>query len=346
MQTLPKHFKIKKNVSLKKYNTFGLDVKAKAFLSIYSTLQLQKLLAHYNGEIFILGGGSNLLLTQDMEQLVLHNQIKGKELCRRFRKCVYLRAGGGENWHRFVLWTIQQGFGGLENLSLIPGSVGAAPIQNIGAYGVELKDVFHSLKAVHLATGKIHTFRKKDCLFDYRNSIFKQKLKGEYFITEVTFKLSTIPKVNISYGTIRQVLAARNIKNPSIKEVSNAIIYIRTQKLPDPAKLGNAGSFFKNPIVSQRKLKQLQKSHPDIPFYPLSDKEVKLPAAWLIEQCGWKGKKIGQTGCHQNQALVIVNYGNAKGKDIWKHAQRVMDSVKKQFGILLSPEVNVLPFIK
>jgi UDP-N-acetylmuramate dehydrogenase len=266
----------------------------------------------------------------------------GQELSRRFSKSVYVRAGGGENWHDFVLWTIQNGWGGLENLSLIPGTVGAAPIQNIGAYGVELRDVFHQLKALDLQTGKLKTFRHKDCQFGYRDSIFKRELRGRYFITEVTFKLSLFPKLNISYGAIRQELAAKNITNPGIRDVSNAVIAIRSSKLPDPAKIGNSGSFFKNPEFSNRVFTKIQKLYPDMPFYPVSEERTKIPAGWLIEQCGWKGKRVGETGCHKDQALVLVNYGKASGLEVWQHAVRVMESVKERFGISLEPEVNVM----
>ncbi|MFK7810125.1 MAG: UDP-N-acetylmuramate dehydrogenase [Saprospiraceae bacterium] len=339
---LPPNFQIKKNQALKKYNTFGLNVKAKAFLPIYSTIQLQKLLNAYTGPLFILGGGSNMLLTKDIEALVLHNQIMGQEISRSFKHSVYVRAGGGENWHEFVLWTISQGLGGIENLSLIPGTVGASPIQNIGAYGVELKDVFHQLKAVDLKTGELKTFRHKDCNFGYRDSIFKRKLKGKYFITEVIFKLSLKPKVNISYGAIQQVLKDEKIKNPTIADVSKAVIQIRSSKLPDPKKIGNSGSFFKNPEVSNKVFTKIQKQYPKMPFYDLPNGKVKIPAGWLIEKCGWKGKRVGETGCHKNQALVLVNYGKAKGKDIWAHAERVMADVEKQFGIRLEAEVNVI----
>lgn len=342
LKELSKTFDLKFNHSLKKYNTFGMAVKAKAFLSIYSTIQLQKLLEQYKKPLFVLGGGSNLLLTKDIDALVIHNQIMGQEISRRFTKSVYVRAGGGENWHQFVLWTIEQGLGGLENLSLIPGTVGASPIQNIGAYGVELKDVFHQLKAVDLKTGTPKIFRHKDCKFGYRDSIFKKALKDRYLITEVIFKLSLAPKVNVSYGAIRQILADKKIETPSVKDVSDAVIQIRSSKLPDPSKIGNSGSFFKNPEVSNHLFKKIQKEYPNMPFYPLANNKTKIPAGWLIEQCGWKGKRVGDTGCHKDQALVLVNYGKAKGKDIWKHAERVMDSVEEQFGIQLTPEVNVL----
>ncbi len=337
---LPPNFNIKVNHSLRKHNTFGMNVKAKAFLGIYSTIQLQKLLSVYKGPFFILGGGSNLLLTKDMEALVLHNQIMGQEISRRFKKSVYVRAGGGENWHDFVLWTIAQKLGGLENLSLIPGTVGASPIQNIGAYGVELKDVFHQLKAIDLKTGELKTFRHKDCKFGYRDSVFKRKLKGRYFITEVIFKLSLAPKVKISYGAIRKVLEDKGIENPGITDVSEAVIAIRSSKLPDPAKIGNSGSFFKNPEVSNRLFKKIQKDNPEMPFYPLANNKTKIPAGWLIEKCGWKGKRVGETGCHKNQALVLVNYGKATGQEIWNHAERVMASVEERFGIRLEAEVN------
>ena len=276
-----------------------------------------------------------------MDGLLLKNEIKGKEIIRRFKKSVYVKVGGGENWHAFVLWCIGQGLGGIENLSLIPGTVGASPIQNIGAYGVELQDVFHQLEAIELATGKTKIFKKKDCHFGYRNSVFKQRIKGKYCITYVWFKLSTEHQINLAYGAIRDTLASAKIKKPSIRDISNAVIKIRSSKLPDPAKLGNSGSFFKNPEISKRAFNTLQKQFPHIVFYDLPNGKVKVPAGWLIEQCGWKGKKVGNTGAHAKQALVLVNYGNAKGTEIFRLAQKIQKSVKEKFNIQLEMEVNV-----
>ncbi|HFB99818.1 MAG TPA: UDP-N-acetylmuramate dehydrogenase [Phaeodactylibacter sp.] len=333
---------IQKNKSLQSLNTFGIEAKAESFVEVHSVKELQGVLKENNASIFVLGGGSNLLLTKDIKGLVIHNNIKGRKIEREFKHVAYVSAGGGENWHQFVLWTIEKGLGGIENLSLIPGRVGASPIQNIGAYGVELKDVFHRLEAVELATGELRVFRKKDCAFGYRESIFKKKYKGKFCITKVVLKLSKRPKINLTYGAIAQTLALQNIKNPTIKEVSNAVIQIRSSKLPDPAELGNSGSFFKNPEISKRQFRSLQKAFPHIVFYPLKNEKIKIPAGWLIEQCGWKGKRIGNTGCHAQQALVLVNYGNATGKEIQTLALKIMDSVKTKFGIELKMEVNVV----
>jgi UDP-N-acetylmuramate dehydrogenase len=331
-----------KGKSLQPFNTFGIDVKAESFVDVQSVEMLKNVLLENKKPIFILGGGSNLLLTKNVKGLVIHNSILGKKVERDFPKSVYVSAGGGENWHQFVLWTIKKGLGGIENLSLIPGRVGASPIQNIGAYGVELKDVFHKLEAVELATGKVHIFRKKDCHFGYRESVFKKKLKGKFCIIKVYFKLSKYPKLNLNYGAIKQTLEAKKIKNPTIKDVSKAVIEIRSSKLPDPTELGNSGSFFKNPEISKRQFKQLQKSFPHIVFYPLENGKIKIPAGWLIEQCGWKGKRVGNTGSHAKQALVLVNYGNAKGKEVYRLAVKIIASVEKKFGIKLTAEVNVL----
>lgn len=330
------------NKSLQSLNTFGIDTKAESFVEVRSVDELQNVLSKNRKTIFILGGGSNLLLTQKVKGLVIHNSIFGKKVERDFPKSIYVSAGGGENWHQFVLWCIKRGWGGIENLSLIPGRVGASPIQNIGAYGVELKDVFHKLEAVELATGDIHTFRKKDCQFGYRESIFKKKLKDKYCIIKVYFKLSKNPKLNLNYGSIKQSLEAKKIKNPTIKDVSQVVIEIRSTKLPDPIELGNSGSFFKNPEISKRQFKLVQKSYPHIVFYHLENDKIKIPAGWLIEQCGWKGRRVGNTGSHAKQALVLVNYGNATGKEILRLSIKIINSVEKKFGIKLKLEVNVL----
>ncbi|MFT5168781.1 MAG: UDP-N-acetylmuramate dehydrogenase [Saprospiraceae bacterium] len=333
---------IQKNHSLQPFNTFGLDAKAKLFAKVSTTEALSSFLKTNKSPLFILGGGSNILLSKDINALVLKNEIKGIEMIRDYKNCAHVAVGGGENWHRFVLWAISKKLGGIENLSLIPGTVGAAPIQNIGAYGVELKDVFVKLEAIHLATGKKETFYKKDCHFGYRDSIFKRSLKGKVFISKVVFRLSKTPKTNTSYGDIQAVLKERNITLPSIKHISDAVIQIRSSKLPDPAVLGNAGSFFKNPEISAHIFKNLQLHFPKIVYYNLPDGKVKIPAGWLIEHCGWKGKKIGNTGSHAQQALVIVNYGGATGEEIKAHAERVIASVKDTFGIKLKAEVNIV----
>lgn len=335
---------ITQNTSLKQYNTFGIDAKTSQFAIIDSLATLQTVLKHKIKPIMILGGGSNLLLTKDFEGLILLNRIMGKSIERRFKNSVYVGIGGGENWHEFVLWAIKNKLGGVENLSLIPGTVGAAPIQNIGAYGVELKDVFVKLQAVDLKTGLVKTFKATDVNFGYRDSIFKRKYKGRYFIIKVWLKLS-LPhahKINTSYGAIKTILSERKIKSPGIKEISDAVVAIRSSKLPDPKELGNSGSFFKNPEISKTKFKKLVAAYPKVPHYPLDSGRIKVPAGWLIEQCGWKGKKVGNTGAHAKQALVLVNYGKATGKEIEQLAYKIIDSVDQKFGIRLTPEVNIV----
>ena len=335
---------IKKNISLQPFNTFGIDVKAESFLEAQSEQDLSFFFSINKKPVFILGGGSNLLLTKNVKSIVIKNNIKGRKVAREFQHSVYVSIGGGENWHQLVLWCIKKGFGGIENLSLIPGTVGAAPIQNIGAYGVELKDVFHKLEAIEIATGKKSIFKKKDCAFGYRDSIFKKKLKGKYCITRVWLKLSKPSRhqLKMSYGAIRQTLEQKKIKNPTIKDISKAVIEIRSSKLPDPKVLGNSGSFFKNPEITQRQFNSLQKKFPNIVFYPLDNGKVKVPAGWLIEHCGWKGKRVGNTGSHAKQALVLVNYGGATGAEVKKLAFKIIDSVHQRFGIQLSAEVNIL----
>jgi UDP-N-acetylmuramate dehydrogenase len=339
--------KIEAQQSLRKYNTFGLDVTAEQLVRVcpdhYRDLsELKKFLRGNDQPLFVLGGGSNMLLTKDVKGVVLKNEIKGIEVIQEFQNSVHLAIGGGENWHQVVLWAIRNNYGGIENLSLIPGTVGAAPIQNIGAYGVELHDVFVRLQAIDLQNGISKTYFHKDCKFGYRDSIFKRALKGKVIITKVVLRLSKAPhKINTSYGAIQSILAERGVQNPTIKAVSDAVIAIRSSKLPDPAVLGNAGSFFKNPEVSQTKFKQLKIQFPNIVAYPLESGKYKIPAGWLIEQCGWKGKRIGNTGSHAQQALVIVNYGGATGTEIKAHAKRVIESVEERFGIRLTPEVNI-----
>ncbi|NER18389.1 UDP-N-acetylmuramate dehydrogenase [Spongiivirga citrea] len=335
---------IQQNISLKNYNTFGIDVLAKHFVSAQSVDELQEVLklTDYSDK-FILGGGSNMLLTKDIDALVVHIDIKGKDIVKQDANHIEVQCMAGENWHEFVLWCIDHDLGGLENMSLIPGNVGTAPIQNIGAYGVELKDTFVSCDAIEVSTGKIKTFTKEDCGFDYRNSVFKNELKGKHIIISVNFKLTTSNhKIKTSYGAIKTELAENGIVNPSIKEVSDAVIAIRQSKLPDPKELGNSGSFFKNPIVSKEEFDAFYKSNPNAPHYIVSDTEVKIPAGWLIEQAGFKGKRFGDAGVHKNQALVLVNYDNASGTEIWELAVQIQKTVKEQFGILIEPEVNVI----
>ncbi|MBC9796092.1 UDP-N-acetylmuramate dehydrogenase [Sinomicrobium sp. FJxs] len=339
-----KRLNIQHDISLKKHNTFGIDVKARHFTSVSATEELRDILRQPGyPDKFILGGGSNILFTGDVEALVIHMNIKGITVTQEGEDHVFIRAGAGENWHEFVLWTLEKGYGGLENLSLIPGNVGTAPIQNIGAYGVELKDVFSSCEAVEIASGETKSFHLQDCRFGYRNSIFKQEAKGKYIITSVTFKLTKRKHhIHIDYGAIRSRLAEQGIETPSIRDISEAVISIRRSKLPDPAEIGNSGSFFKNPVIPAEDFEKLKNRYPEIPHYPVSEKHVKVPAGWLIEQCGFKGRRFGDAGVHTKQALVLVNYGNATGKEIWKLAQDIRETVSEKFGISIHPEVNVL----
>ncbi len=337
---------IHENYSLRACNTFGIDAKAARFCAVASVVDIWTAIKQNTDKlpVFILGGGSNLLLRHDLPYLVLKNEIKGIKIVEENDETALVAAGGGENWHDFVLWCIAHNLGGVENLSLIPGTVGAAPIQNIGAYGVELKDVFERLDATHLGTGGIGTFDAYICDFGYRDSIFKRGLKGKYAITRVYFRLQKTHKLNLSYGAIAQTLEAKGIKKPTIKDVSDAVIEIRSSKLPDPTEIGNSGSFFKNPELSKTDFEAVETNFPDIVHYNLPNGNVKVPAGWLIEQCGWKGKRVGNTGAYKNQALVLVNYGNASGAEVWSLAEEIAQSVADKFGIRIVPEVNVLPY--
>lgn len=330
--------KIIKNQSLKKFNTFGLESVAAEFEEIVNISDLE-IAANYDLPIKILGGGSNILLTGDIEAVVIKNSLKGIYILEEDSEYVYIKAAGGENWHEFVLWCIERNFAGVENLSLIPGTVGAAPIQNIGAYGVELKDVFYELEAVELSSGLTKTFSWSDCRFGYRDSIFKQELKGLYFICSVTFRLSKQPIYKISYGDIQNIIGDRPL---SIKIISDAVIQIRSSKLPDPKIIGNAGSFFKNPVIAISLFQSLIEKHPSLPSYPTDiENNVKIPAGWLIEQAGWKGRRIGNIGVHEKQALVLVNYGNGKGSEIWQLAKDIQADIFSKFAVNIEPEVNV-----
>lgn len=334
---------IEQNISLKPYNTFGLDVQAKLMARVNSISALQEVLSDAklkSEERFILGGGSNILLTRNVDGLVIKNEIDGIEVIEEAPDHFLVRSGAGVVWHQLVMHCIQNGYAGIENLSLIPGNVGAAPMQNIGAYGVELKDVFHSLEAVEMASGNVEVFSASDCQFGYRESVFKRKLKGRFIISSVTLKLSKEANVNTSYGAIEQEIERLGISSPTIKDVSQAVINIRQSKLPDPKELGNSGSFFKNPVVPTSKYEELKANHPNIPGYPAGE-NTKLAAGWLIEQCGWKGKVVGNTGSHAKQALVLVNYGNATGVEIFGLSERIMQSVYDTFGVQLEREVNV-----
>ncbi len=334
---------LEENYNLQALNTFGIAANARYFAEAHSEADLRKAFQLQIQPMLILGGGSNLLLTQDFEGLVIKNAIPGKTIIEETDTQAMVRVGAGENWHQFVLWCLDQDLGGVENLSLIPGTVGAAPIQNIGAYGVELKDVFHHLEAMEVATGNMRTFSHAECRFGYRDSVFKNELKGKYCITQVYLKLTKLAhQINTSYGAIRETLATHGVTDPTIRDISNAVIDIRSSKLPDPAKIGNSGSFFKNPEIPAEQFAKLQQRFPHIISFPGSNGKIKVPAGWLIEQCGWRGTRRGDAGCYEKQALVLVNYGNASGEEIWRLAQDIVASVQDTFGITLSPEVNII----
>ena len=335
---------VQENISLKSYNTFGIDAKAKYFCEINSAEDLAEALRLEDyPDKFILSGGSNMLITKDIKALVLHINIKGITILEEDENHVLLKVMAGENWHQMVLWTLEHNYGGLENMSLIPGNTGTAPIQNIGAYGVELKDTFESCDAMEIATQQIRTFTKEDCQFGYRDSYFKNEGKGKYVITSANLRLSNNNHtLNTSYGAIEAQLEKDSITHPTIKDISNAVIAIRQNKLPDPAELGNSGSFFKNPVVSKSEFEEFSKIHPEAPYYKVSEGYYKIPAGWLIEQSGYKGKRFGDAGVHKNQALVLVNYGKGKGADIRTLAFKIQASVSDRFGIELTPEVNMI----
>jgi UDP-N-acetylmuramate dehydrogenase len=330
--------------SLKNLNTFGIDEQAKGFALFSSVEELEQVLAENNAllPLVFLGGGSNILLTKPVNALVLKNAVKGIEVVNETSDYLDIKAGAGEIWHEFVAYTVANGWGGIENLSLIPGSVGASPMQNIGAYGVEIKDVFVSLEAYELATGKIEVFSNAACEFGYRESVFKRNLKGKYVILSVTYRLQKNPQFRTSYGAIQSELEVMGINELSVAAISKAVIAIRQSKLPNPEVLGNAGSFFKNPVVTHEKAMDLLNSFPDLPHYVQTDGSEKLAAGWLIEKAGLKGKRIGQCGVHDKQALVLVNYGGATGKEIYALSQLVLDTVLEKFGVQLEREVNIL----
>lgn len=334
---------IQENFPLKPYNTFGIQASAQYFSSFTNVEQLTELKTQYSRlPTLILGGGSNLLFTHNFEGIVMKNDVKGIEKIKEDNDHVYVRVGAGENWHQFVMYCIQNNWAGVENLSLIPGNVGASPMQNIGAYGVEIREVFHELKAFHLQEKSNYNFTLKDCAFGYRDSVFKQKYKDQFAILQVTFRLNKKPVFNTSYGAIEQELEKMGIKELSIAAISQAVINIRSSKLPDPVVIGNAGSFFKNPVVPNEKFEKLKQSFPNIAAYPNPDGSVKLAAGWLIEQCGWKGFRRGDAGVHEKQALVLVNYGNATGKEIYDLSTEILESVINKFGVQLEREVNII----
>lgn len=334
-----------KNHSLKSYNTFGLDVSAKYFVEANSSEEIINALdfaKENNLQIMLLNGGSNMLLTHDFDGLVLKLNLKGIEIVSENEDFVEVKVNSGENWHGFVQWTLQNDFGGIENLSLIPGNCGTAPIQNIGAYGVEIKDVMTQLSALHIATREVKIFTNEECKFGYRESVFKNEFKGQFILLDVTFKLTKKNHIlHTSYGAIQSELEELKIHNPTIQDVSRAIINIRQTKLPDPKEIGNSGSFFKNPLISKSKFEELQKRFPNISGY-ISGDEVKVAAGWLIENAGWKGKRFGDAGVHQKQALVLVNYGNATGQEVYDLSQRIVDDIWEKYGIQLEREVNII----
>ncbi len=336
--------KIHTNFSLKNYNTFGIEAKAQQFVAVTSVAELISVLKqHQDEKKFILGGGSNMLLTQDIDALVIHVDLKGKKVLQENEDYVWVECQAGENWHEFVLWTLAQNYGGLENMSLIPGNVGTTPVQNIGAYGAEIKDTMTSCEAIKIDTFETKNFSNADCHFGYRESIFKQDVKDQYIITSVVFQLSKRNhKINTAYGDIQSELAKKGIENPTIQDVSNAVIAIRQSKLPDPKVLGNSGSFFKNPILLKSDFEKIHVQFPDMKYYDVSETEVKVPAGWLIEQAGFKGKRFGDAGIHKNQALVLVNYGNATGQEILAVSKDVQKTIYEKFGIQIEAEVNVI----
>lgn len=337
---------IQQNIPLRQYNTLGIDVLASYFAKFNSVDALSDILSknpNMGKPPLVLGGGSNVLFTQNPDRLVVKNDIKGIAIVKEDGDYVYVKAGAGENWHQFVLYCLQHNLAGVENLSLIPGCVGASPMQNIGAYGVEIKEVFEQLEAYHLQDKQIHTFSLNDCEFGYRESVFKRKYRDQYVILNVTYRLSKTPHFNTSYGAIEQELEKMGISNLTIQAVSQAVINIRSSKLPDPAKIGNAGSFFKNPSVSLEQFTSLKEAYPAIVGYSNPDGTVKLAAGWLIEQSGLKGYRRGDAGVHEKQALVLVNYGHATGQEIYDLSTTVMHTVKEKFGVELEREVNIIP---
>lgn len=333
------------NKSLKSLNTFAIDAKSRYYAEFHSVDELRDLIETRNQHSFpliVLGGGSNILFTKDYDGLVLKNELKGIQIVKEDDRHIYIKAMAGENWHQFVMYCIDQNLAGIENLSLIPGNVGASPMQNIGAYGVEIKDVFHELEAFDKEDKVIRMFTNNDCEFGYRESVFKNRLKDRFIILSVTYRLNWEPQFNISYGAIKQELDNMNVKDLSIKAISQAVINIRSSKLPDPKQIGNAGSFFKNPTISISQYKSLIKEWPSMPSYPVNEEIIKVPAGWLIEQCGWKGYRNGDAGCYPKQALVLVNYGNSSGQQILHLSEQIIESVQSKFHIKLEREVNII----
>lgn len=337
---------IQQNVNLQPYNTFGIKAFAKNFVTIHSAEEAKELFKSnifHDQKHFFIGGGSNILLTKDYDGLIIKVNIRGIHSVYEDDAIIKLKVGSGESWHSFVLFCVDHNYGGAENLSLIPGTVGAAPMQNIGAYGVEIKNIIDQIEAIEIATGEVRFFTQDECHFGYRESIFKQQLKDKYLILSVTLSLTKINhQFNVNYGAIKDLLKQDEASELSVKSISDAVIHIRKSKLPDPAYIGNAGSFFKNPSIQADLIDLIKKSFPNIPSYPTENNLIKIPAAWLIEQCGWKGKTFNNIGVNKDQALVLVNYGGGEGKDIWQLAMNIQQSVKEKFNIILQPEVNVI----
>jgi len=337
---------IEEDVDLQPYNTFGISERARYFATIRSEQDFRQLISHpiyRSNPLFILGGGSNVLFTKAIQGLVIHVMLKGIQISNETDDEVWVKAAAGENWHELVMHCVANNYGGIENLSLIPGTVGAAPIQNIGAYGVELKDTLYQVEGIDVQTGASSTFTNVECRFGYRDSIFKQELKGKIFISSITLRLTKKNhRLHTGYGALQDTLKQLNVTHPTIRSVSDAVIRIRSSKLPDPIQLGNAGSFFKNPEVSESLYNELKKSYPTLPGYKIENQQVKIPAGWLIEQCGWKGKRLENVGVHDKQALVLVNFGGATGAAVLQLARQIQSSVKETFGIELQPEVNIV----
>lgn len=327
---------------LKQYNTFGIDVSCRSLIELHSVDQLTEYLQSTDGQFMILGGGSNVLFTADIEKDVLLNRTSGIDIIHEDERSVQLRVASGENWHGFVSWCVERDYRGIENMALIPGTVGAAPIQNIGAYGVEIKDVLDEVEYLDLSDRSLHIRSNNECQFGYRNSVFKGDLKGKIFVISITITLSKTSTPTVEYWALKEYMQGHGINEPGTKDVFDAVVYIRRSKLPDPAELGNAGSFFKNPVIPNTQLEQVLEKHPEAKHFPVDDTHSKLAAGWMIEQCGWKGKRVGHTGSHARQALVLVNYGNAQGRQIADLAREIIASVKSEFGVELEPEVNIL----
>lgn len=335
----------RRDVDLAPFNTLGISARAERFAEIETLSGIRQVLHHPEARerpLHILGGGSNVLILGDVEGVVVRVDIRGREVIRKEGDSVWVRAGAGENWHELVRWAVERGWGGIENLALIPGTVGAAPIQNIGAYGAELSEVFERLTAVDLESGEKRDFNREECNFAYRDSYFKGEGRGRFMVGEVVLRLSGNPRVNTSYGSLREHLRKKGVDDPGIGDVFEAVVEIRRGKLPDPGDLANAGSFFKNPVIPAARFRELRERYPEMPHYPVGEGRVKIPAGWLIEEAGWKGRRIGPVGTYRQQALVIVNHGGASGKQVWELARKITEEVRGTFGIDLDPEVNII----